>query len=312
MSTSLLCEAAFSGLFGLCIVHASFTRSLQSLTVALLFGISVEYLVYVSIELIEPRLYDHANFFMMLPQGIPVYIVLLWATFLYVSEKTAQRMLLHNGSTLTKHIIIASTLAMTLDTTLEPVTTSHGYWKYRADDPLNRLGPRWLRAPLVNLMAWSCLQSGYSVGLHAMNGLAAKLNVPVLVEYTAQVFVGVVVCLSGFAVLGGIRLATLNADVQLSILLAIFGLFVICCNINLGSIFDSLMGVEAARPTLEQQLLWSIVLGWHSFNLVSIMWLEGEAVFDPQSITAMVGCGVASSLLFAPLASQAGRKSKQR
>ena len=57
MSTSLLCEAAFSGLFGLCIVHASFTRSLQSLTVALLFGISVEYLVYVSIELIEPRLW---------------------------------------------------------------------------------------------------------------------------------------------------------------------------------------------------------------------------------------------------------------
>ena len=69
----LCCELAFAGLFGLCVLHATAAKSIVSLLVAVAYGAIVEYLVYVFIEHVEPRLYDHSHgFWAMLPGGVPV------------------------------------------------------------------------------------------------------------------------------------------------------------------------------------------------------------------------------------------------
>ena len=69
----LCCELAFAGLFGLCALHAAAAKSIVSLLVAVAYGAIVEYLVYVFVEHIEPRLYDHADgFWAILPGGVPV------------------------------------------------------------------------------------------------------------------------------------------------------------------------------------------------------------------------------------------------
>jgi uncharacterized membrane protein len=304
MDVFFACEVTFACLFGMCVCHASFANSMHALVVALLYGTAVEYLVYVAMELLEPRLYDHSMFTAMLPGGVPLYIVLLWATFLYVSDQFTKRALLQNKTkgacaTLMTHAIIASTLAMSLDTTLEPIATSHGYWKYRAHDPLNRLGPRWLRAPLVNLMAWSCLQSGYSVGLRITDYLSTKsiTKSSVCVQCAAQLFAGVTICLLGFAVLGMVRLATSNSDELLAILLAGFGLGVTCQNLGWGIIRErrTALMIPAGNPK-HLAVLCMIPPCWHACNLASLFWLVDA--FDARSVTTLVVCGALSSMLF--------------
>ena len=169
---------------------------------------------------------------------------------------------------------------MSMDTTLEPIALIQGYWAYRRDDPLRRLGPRWLGAPLVNLMAWSCLQGGYSYGIRCR------------LKPIVQLGVGVGLCLLGFGVLGAVRLVTGNADWALASLAAISVAF-FCLQLR-----PSLIA-STGQDAWHQLLLRSIPVLWHIWLLGSLSWLPDDAAMRASgTATTLAACGVLSTLLF--------------
>ena len=294
------CELNFFSLFILTTIHAYRTSNSRALIQAVLYGLMVEWIVYVGVEKYEPRLYDHDDSFnvMIGNTGIPLYIPILWSVFLYVSERTARRL----GPQASNLIIslISITLAISLDTTLEPTAISHKYWVYRTEDPLNRLGPTWLKAPVVNILAWSVLQAGYSTSLR----IFSKKKDLIIIKS----ILGVLVCLLGFYVLDVIR-GIIGNEQDMNF----FAVVLICCSGVFYSTvlkpfqqwnYSSTNDIDYYETyTINDCILIIIVMGWHSFNLLSLGWVEtlskGETFHDENDLWTLYVCGFVSFAAFA-------------
>ena len=271
------------------------------------YGLMVEYLVYNLIEKYEPRLYDHDDSFnvMIGNTGIPLYIPILWSVFLYVSETTARR--LAPQASVAANLLISITLAISLDTTLEPTAISHKYWVYRTEDPLNRLGPTWLKAPVVNILAWSVLQAGYSTSLR----IFTKKKDLIIIKS----ILGVLVCLLGFYVLDVIR-GIIGNEQDMNF----FAVVLICCS---GVFYSTVLKpfqqwnysstsstneidsneIDYETYSMNDLILIVVVLCWHGFNLLALGWVEtlskGETFHDENDLWTLYVCGFVSFAAFA-------------
>ena len=201
-------EFTFAAVFLLASLHAYRAGRTCRLAIAFAYGLVIEYIVYIGVEnadghIPEPhnrRHYDHsASFAVVLPGGVPLYIPLLWATFLYVSHESARG-----------RPAVAAFLAAGLDTTLEPALTSQGAWVYRSSGFTGTFS-RWNGAPLVNLLAWFVLQFGYSYSAQLFDYTAVSRSLwcraalhPHL-HHTAQIVIAVVLCLAGFVAMTAAR-----------------------------------------------------------------------------------------------------------
>jgi len=277
-----LIELALFGCLAVCVHHARGSRSRElALLTAGVYGFVVEYIVYVVIERVQPRLYDHEDKFalMVYGTGIPLYIVALWQTFLYVSHLSAERICRGQWA---RTALVAALLAISLDATMEPCAMAQLHWKYHVELHNVRwtLGPTWNGAPVTNLIAWAPMQIGFSLAMLAFPR-------PTALHVVYRVFVGVGLCFTMFAGMTPVLARTAATN----LLLAVAGAGLI-------ALLVSLKSAGGRSGAVEVELL-SVAALWQSYLVASIAWQPASHLeFSKDQVVEIVLLAALSLALF--------------
>jgi uncharacterized membrane protein len=282
------CEFFFFSLFSLCYYHAHQRKAIHELISAFIYGGTIEYIVYVGMEYHQPRMYDHSDqFIFRLPFGIPLYMITFWAIFLYVSNYTARTQFqVVSNSLIPQQIIIplvAGGLAMSLDTTMEPIATRHSLWIYRIGVTLGswNLGVEvWNGSPLINLASWMHLQIGFT----AIQMLLPCKSVNNYGELAKQIACSIPLCIFCLWTLGPTRMLVSDAN-----MVKVFFLI---------SAIAALHGCTLTRAPRDN-LIVLVVFLWHVVPILSLGSLSSLSQFSQETNVEFILLGICSVVLFA-------------
>jgi hypothetical protein len=294
-------EAAFGLMLILCLVHARrvyrehhISRNLEVWVCSLVYSLLVEYVVYVLMEKFQPRTYDHETTFLQM-QGIPVYILALWSTVLYVSHHAALSKYSYGGVSSWAQVLqaccTAALLAVALDSVLEPCAMAQFHWVYKFDlkeDTMLSLGTTWNGAPLTNLAAWAPMQFAFSFCMLAFPSSEPK-NKSYLI---LRVMGGVMMCFFLFAVMDLARKRGRVSDVNF--LLGV-------CGMGFVGFVTTIR--QARKQASTDYLLATMPALWFAYSLASITWQpeNTKLTMTKNQVVELSLCSAFAMVMFASL-----------
>lgn len=135
-------------------------RWFMTIAAATLFGLGVElYFLYSEYGSKEHAYYTYGNFMVMIGWSkykVPLWVGLGWASIVYVSIWTADRLAIP----IIAKTALAGLLAVSIDLSLDPIAGLMGFWTWHNAPPANYYG-----VPFDNFLGWLMIVGTYALSI---------------------------------------------------------------------------------------------------------------------------------------------------